>query len=206
MRDTLTLDRDTIFKIRAYQRAARTIGQLSFPLEQGVRDEVDLKKIPGIGKAISDKIREYLQSGRVSAYDKLLVELPDGVLTLMTIPSIGPKTAMLISQELGVSTIEGVEKAIHEGQLASLPGLGERTAENILRHIHSLRTKDGRTPIGQALSLAEETVHSLRQACPHLVQLLPAGSLRRWEETIGDIDLVVQIPIIQILNYYLLES
>ena len=190
----LEMKGDTVFKIRAYQRAARTIGQLSFPLEQGVRDEVDLKKIPGIGKAISDKIREYLQSGRVSAYDKLLAELPDGVLTLMTIPSIGPKIAMLIAQELGVSTIEGVEKAILEGQLAALPGLGKRTAENILRHIHSLRTKDGRTPIGQALSLAEDTVSALRQECPHIAQLHPAGSLRRWEETIGDIDLVGTSP------------
>ena len=190
MATLLEMKGDTVFKIRAYQRAARTISQLSFPLEQGVREEVDLKKIPGIGKAINDKIREYLKSGRVSAYDKLLAELPDGVLTLLTIPGIGPKTAMLISQELGVSTIEGVEKAIHEGQLASLPRLGGKTAENILRHIHSLRTKDGRTPIGQALSLAEETVCALRQECPHIAQLHPAGSLRRWEETIGDIDLV----------------
>lgn len=190
MATLLEMKGDTIFKIRAYQRAARTISQLSFPLEQGVRDEVDLKKIPGIGKAINDKIHEYLQNGQVSAYEKLLAELPDGVLTLMTIPGIGPKSAMLISRGLGVSTIEGVEKAIHEGRLASLPGLGEKTAENILRHIHSLGTKDGRTPIGQALSLAEETVLALRQACPHLAQLQPAGSLRRWEETIGDIDLV----------------
>ena len=190
MATLLEMKGDTVFKIRAYQRAARTISQLSLPLEQGVREEVDLKKIPGIGKAINDKIREYLKSGRVSAYDKLLAELPDGVLTLLTIPGIGPKTAMLISQELGVSTIEGVEKAIHEGQLASLPRLGGKTAENILRHIHSLRTKDGRTPIGQALSLAEETVCALRQECPHIAQLHPAGSLRRWEETIGDIDLV----------------
>ena len=110
MATLLEMKEDTIFKIRAYQRAARTISQLSFPLEQGVRDEVDLKKIPGIGKAINDKIREFLQNGRVSAYDKLLAELPDGVLTLMTIPGIGPKSAMLISQGLGVSTIEGVER------------------------------------------------------------------------------------------------
>ena len=198
MATLLEMKGDTVFKIRAYQRAARTISQLSFPLEQAVRDEVDLKKIPGIGKAISDKTQEYLNTGRVDAYERLLAELPDGVLTLMTIPGIGSKTAMLITQELGVSTIEGIEKAIHEGKVAALPRMGQRTADNILHHIHSLRTMDGRrngrTPIGQALAVAEETAAALQAQCPYLEQLYPAGSLRRWEETIGDIDLVGVAP------------
>ena len=198
MATLLEMKGDTVFKIRAYQRAARTISQLSFPLEQAVRDEVDLKKIPGIGKAISDKTQEYLNTGRVDAYERLLAELPDGVLTLMTIPGIGSKTAMLITQELGVSTIEGIEKAIREGKVAALPRMGQRTADNILRHIHSLRTMDGRrngrTPIGQALAVAEETAAALQAQCPYLEQLYPAGSLRRWEETIGDIDLVGVAP------------
>ena len=190
MATLLEMKGDSIFKIRAYQRAARTIGELSFSLEQGVKDQVDLKKIPGIGKAISDKIQEYCQSGNILAYDRLVGELPDGVLTMMSIPGVGPKTAMLIAQELGVSTIEGVEKEIHAGKLATLPGLGPKTAETILRHIRVMGSKDGRTPIGPALSVAEATVDYLREQCPDLGQLLPAGSLRRWEETIGDIDLV----------------
>ena len=194
MATLLEMKGDTVFKIRAYQRAARTISQLSFPLEQAVQDAVDLKKIPGIGKAISEKTQEYLQTGRVDAYDRLLAELPDGVLTLMTIPGIGSKTAMLITQELGISTIEGIEKAIHEGKVAALPRMGPRAADNILRHIQSLRTKDGRTPIGHALAVAEETAAALQAQCPQLSQLYPAGSLRRWEETIGDIDLVGVAP------------
>ena len=120
----LEMKGDTVFKIRAYQRAARTISQLSFALEPAVQEGVDLRKIPGIGKAISDKTREYLETGRVDAYDRLLAELPDGILTLLTIPGIGTKTAMLISQELGVSTVEGIEKAIYDGRLAALPRLG----------------------------------------------------------------------------------
>ena len=193
MATLLEMQGDSIFKIRAYQRAARTIGELSFSLEQGVKDQVDLKKIPGIGKAINDKIQEYCQVGRIAAYDRLVGELPDGVLTMMTIPGIGPKTAMLITRELGVSTIEGVEKEIQAGKLAALPGLGPKTAETILRHIRVMGSMDGRTPIGQALSVAEDTVEYLRERCPHLGRLLPAGSLRRWEETIGDIDLVVGV-------------
>ncbi len=194
MATLLEMKGDTVFKIRAYQRAARTISQLSFPLEQAVQDAVDLKKIPGIGKAISEKTQEYLQTGRVEAYEQLLAELPDGVLTLMTIPGIGSKTALLITQELGVSTVEGIEKAIHEGKVAALPRMGQRTADNILRHIRALHTRNGRIPIGQALTVAEETVAALQAQCPQLSQLYPAGSLRRWEETIGDIDLVGVAP------------
>ena len=177
-------------KLAHYQRAARTIGQLSFPLEQAVQDGMDLKEIPGIGRAISDKIKEFLQTGKVSTYQRLLSELPDGVLTLMDIPGIGPKTAMLIAKDLGVSTIQGVEQAARDGRVAALPKMGEKAAENILRHLQALGTKDQRTPIGQALPLAEEIIITLRIRCPTIGDLFPAGSLRRWEETIGDIDLV----------------
>ena len=186
----LELKGDSVFKIRAYQRAARTISQLSFPLAQAVEDGSDLKQIPGIGKAISNKIHELIQTGRVSTYERLLTELPEGVLTLMDVPGIGPKTALLISQELGISSIDGVEQAIREGKMDALPGMGQKAAENILRHIRGSRTKDERTPIGQALPIAEEIAHDLRNKCPHIGPLFPAGSLRRWEETIGDIDLV----------------
>jgi DNA polymerase (family 10) len=190
MATLLEMKGDTIFKIRAYQRAARTIEQLPFSLEVSVRDGMDPRQIPGIGKAISDKLQEFLQTGRLAAHDQLVGELPDGVLTLLTIPGIGPKTAMLIAQDLGVTTIEGLERAILEGRLAALPRMGEKAADNILRHIKALRTKDRRTPIGQALPLAEEVMAQLRELCPHIGHLYPAGSLRRWEETIGDIDLV----------------
>ena len=186
----LEIKGDTIFKIRAYQRAARTINDLSFPLSTAVDEGMDLKKIPGVGKAINDKIRELLQAGRVSAYDKLLEELPQGVLSLVDIPGIGPKTALLIGRELGISSVEGVEQSIRDGRLAALPGMGQKAADAILRHIQAIRTKDQRTPIGQALPLAEEIASTLRRECPGIVELFPAGSLRRWEETIGDIDLV----------------
>ena len=190
----LEMKGDSVFKVRAYQRAARTIENLSFPLAQAVADGTDLKNIPGIGKAINDKIHELLDSGRVSAYEKLVGELPDGVLTLMDVPGVGPKTAMLITQELQISTIEGVERAVQDGRMAALPRMGQKAADNILRHVKNLHTKDQRTPIGQALPLAEEVISQLRRACPDIGPLFPAGSLRRWEETIGDIDLVGTSP------------
>ena len=185
---------EVVFKVRAYQRAARTIDQLSISLENAVKDEVDLKTIPGVGSAISSKIQELVATGKMQTYEKLKAELPPGVLTLMNVPGIGPKTAMLVATELGASTVEEMESAILAGKLSALPRMGEKTAENILRHIRSLRSKDGRTPIGQALPIAESIIRSLREACPDVRQLEYAGSLRRWQETIGDIDIMGTAP------------
>ncbi len=194
----LEMKGDTIFKIRAYQRAARTIEQLSSPLAQAVANGEDLTKIPGVGKAISEKIAEFIETGQVAAYQRLLDELPPGVLELKEIPGIGPKTAMAIGQELGISTAEGVAEAAADGRLAQLPRMGKRAAENVLRHIQTarqaVRSMGSRTPIGQALPVAEEVIAALRERCPDIGPLFPAGSLRRWEETIGDIDLIGTAP------------
>lgn len=190
MATLLEMKGETIFKIRAYQRAARTIEHLPFRLEQAVHDEMDLKAIPGIGDAISKKVHELINTGRVRAYERLKGELPDGVLTLMNVPGVGPKTAMTIAQELGATTIEAVENAAMDGRLAALPRMGEKTAQNIARHIRSLRTKDQRIPLGHALPLAEQVMGALREQCPSLEKVTPAGSMRRWKETVGDIDLM----------------
>ncbi len=153
---------DAIFKIRAYQRAARTIDQLAFPLTQALDDGMDLKAIPGIGDAISKKIKELIDTNEVQAFEKLKAELPDGVLTLMNVPGIGPKTASMIAKELGVATLQRVEEAALDGSLAALPRMGEKSADTILRHIRSYRTKDQRTPLGQAMPVAEEIIANLR--------------------------------------------
>ena len=186
----LEMKGDTVFKIRAYQRAARTIEQLSTSLAQAVNNGEDLTKIPGVGKAISEKITEYISTGQVLAYEKLVDELPTGVLALKEIPGVGPKMAMAISQQLGISTVEGVAEAAADGRLAQLPRMGKRAAEGILRHINAFKELGSRTPIGEALPIAEQVMKVLCEQCPEIDQLFPVGSLRRWEETIGDIDLI----------------
>ena len=194
MGSLLEMKGDTVFKIRAYQRAARTIEQLSSPLATAVENGEDLTKIPGVGKAISEKIAEYISTGQVSAYERLVEELPSGVLDLKEIPGVGPKMAMAISQQLGISTVDGVAEAAADGRLATLPRMGKRAAEGILRHINAFKEMGGRTPIGEALPVAEEVMNALREQCPEIDQLFPVGSLRRWEETIGDIDLIGTSP------------
>ena len=191
----LEMKGDSVFKIRAYQRAARAIGELSFPLAQAVNDGQKLTGIPGIGKAISDKIHELVTTGQVRTYERTRAELPEGALDLLAIPGIGPKTAMLIGTQLGIGTIEGVEQAAQDGRLASLPRMGQKAADGILRHIRaSHNMSSDRTPIGDALPAAESVISALRQQDPGLTLLSPAGSLRRWEETIGDVDLVAITP------------
>ena len=135
----LEMQGDSVFKVRAYRRAARTIEQLSFSLAERVAAGQRLTGIPGIGKAIGDKIAELVQTGRVATYERVKGELPPGVLELVSIPGIGPKTAMLLSRELGISSVAGVEQAAQDGRLAALPRMGEQAAAGILRHLRDAR-------------------------------------------------------------------
>ena len=186
--DLLELKGENVFKIRAYQRAARTIEQSPLEMDQLVKDG-GLKGIPGIGVAITAKISELVTTGKLDYYEKLRAEFPPGISALLDIPGIGPRTAMLLSTDLGVASAEDLEKAILEGRMAGLPRMGEKTAGNILRHIQALRRKDQRIPIGVAVNSVEAILTRLRDV-PGVRNLVPAGSLRRFLETVGDIDLM----------------
>ena len=186
--DLLELKGENPFKIRAYQRAARSIDHLSVEVEQ-LATEDRLKEIPGVGEAITKKITELVTTGKLDYYEKLKAEFPEGISTLLDVPSIGPKTAILLSGELGIKTVDELEAAIVGGKVASLPRMGDKITENILRHIQALRRKDQRIPIGEALPVVDEILARLK-GLPGLKNLTPAGSLRRFRETIGDIDLM----------------
>ena len=186
----LQMKGETVFTVRAYQRAARTIDRLATQLDQMVRDEQDLTEIPGIGKAISGKIRELAETGSLGYYEKLKQEFPDGFLELMQVPGIGPKTVMRLWKELDITTLAALERGIENGSVAALPRLGKKAADNILRHLNMARSKDQRYPVGRALRISERLVGALKEQCPSLIRMAVAGSLRRFEETIGDIDLV----------------
>jgi len=188
MADLLELQEENPFKIRAYQRAAHTIVDLPVELGQ-VMKEGRLREIPGIGEAIAKKITELLTTGHLEAYEKLRSQFPEGISSLMAIHGVGPKTVMRLYNELGISTVDDLEKAIVEGQVAALYRLGDKTAENILRHIQRLRRQDLRVPLGEALPVVEEILAELNEVAG-VRNLIPAGSLRRFKETIGDVDLM----------------
>ena len=187
--DLLEIKGENAFKIRAYQRAARAIEHSPRDIEQMVREGADLKAIPGVGDAIAKKTVELVTTGRLHYYDELRAEFPEGISSFLDIPGVGPKTAMRLADELGVQNIDGLEKAIRDGRVATLPRLGDKVAENILHQIEAMRSKERRIPIGEALPVVEEVMAALRQY-PAVRNLTPAGSLRRFRETVGDIDMM----------------
>jgi DNA polymerase (family 10) len=186
----LQLKNDSVFKIRAYQRAADVIEGLSTDIGKLATDESALREIPGIGEAISAKIMELAKTGKLEFFEKLKAEFPPGLLVIMDVPGIGPKTALKAAAELGIETLDDLQQAIESGQFANLPRVGEKTAEKILRQLKARGQKGRRAPIGVALPAALLVMEALRTACPGIRNFTYAGSLRRWRETIGDIDLL----------------
>jgi DNA polymerase (family 10) len=186
--DFLEIKGETSFKVRAYQRAVRSIAYHPQEVEQLVK-QGKLEDIPGVGEAIAKKITELVTTGHLGYYEKLRAEFPPGISTLLNVPGIGPKTAIRLSTELGINSVEELEAAILEGKVASLYRMGDKTAENILHHLQTMRSKERRIPIGVALPVVEDIVASLLNF-PGLHNLTPAGSLRRFRETVGDIDLM----------------
>jgi DNA polymerase (family 10) len=186
----LQLKNDSIFKIRAYQRAADAIEGVSVDITKLATDEKSLREIPGIGEAISAKIIELVSTGRLEFFEKLKTEFPPGLLVIMDVPGIGPKTALKAASDLGIQTLDDLQQAIESGQFANLPRVGDKTAQKILRQLKARGQKGRRSPIGVALPVALHVMDALRTACPGIRNLTYAGSLRRWRETIGDIDLL----------------
>jgi DNA polymerase (family 10) len=187
--DLLELKGENVFKIRAYQKAARAIEYHSRELEAMIDEGEDLQSIPGVGEAIAKKATELITTGKLGYYENLKAEFPQGITNLLDIPGIGPKTANKLSSELGISSVDELERAIKDGHVAKLFRLGEKTADNILHQIQALRRKDQRIPIGEALPIVEEIIAALRNI-PGVKNLTAAGSLRRFQETVGDIDVM----------------
>jgi DNA polymerase (family 10) len=187
--DILEFKGEVVFKINSYRKAARTLRDTAEDIAV-IAEQDRLQAMPGIGKSMADKIREYLQTGTVSKYEEERKHLPDELIQMLQIPGMGPKGLALIHAELKVDSFEALEEAIDSGRLAELPGMGEKKAENILKGIELLRQAAGRIPLGLALPVAEDMRESMRQVrAVRRVEM--AGSLRRMRETIGDIDLLV---------------
>jgi len=185
----LELQGENVFKIRAYFKAADNIDGLAEDLAV-VQAEGRLDEIPGIGKALAEKIAEYLATGKMSAYEKVTAVIPESILAVIEIPSVGPKKAKLFYDELGVKDIAGLKQAAASGQLLSLPGIKEKTAENILNGIKIVEQGLERMTLGEAFEVAESIVGALR-ILPDVKRIEVAGSLRRRKESVRDIDILV---------------
>ncbi len=187
--DMLEIKEESVFRISAYRRAARAMESLTEDVAE-VAARGALQEIPGIGKSTAEKIEEFLKTGRIRYYDELRASLPEGITTLMSVPEVGPKTAVLLYERLGVKTVEELEQAARQGLVRTLPRMGAKTEENILKGIELIRRTKERLPLGQVLPHAKEVEEALR-SLKEVHALSLAGSIRRMKETIGDIDLLV---------------
>jgi len=189
--DLLEIKNENPFRVRSYRNAALVISGLPESLRSIVeRDEKELEDIPKIGKSIHEKIVEIIKTGKCKFHDELLKELPPGLLELLEVSGVGPKKVQLLYDELGIKNVEELEKAAKQGKIRDLPHMGEKTEEKILKAIEELKSHKGRFRISLALAYAESLIEYLKKL-PGIIKVEPAGSLRRWKDTIGDVDILV---------------
>ena len=186
--ELLELKGENVFRIRAYRRAAQNMDGLSKDVASLTEEE--LRAVPGIGQDLAGKVREYLDTGKVAAYERLKQDIPAGVLELLRVPGLGPKKAKLFYDKLGITSTEELGAAIKAGKLRRLPGIQVKTEENILKGIELLNRGAERTPLGRVLPLAEDIVRRLKDAAT-VDRIEVAGSIRRRKETVKDIDILV---------------
>ncbi len=185
----LELKGENPFKTRAYHNAARALESLSEPLDKMVAEQ-RLAEVKGIGESIQKKITELVNTGELAYFEELKAATPPGLVAMLDIPGLGPKKIKVLHDELGIKTVEQLEKACKEGSVAKLKGFGEKTQTNILEGINRRRTYASRHLISDALQVAEPLLAGLREH-PDVIRSSTAGSLRRHREIIGDIDLLV---------------
>jgi DNA polymerase (family 10) len=185
----LELKGENPFKTRAYQNGARIIEGLSEPLQKLVAEE-RLGELKGIGDALQQKITELVTTGKLKYYEDLKASVPAGLVAMLDIPGLGPKKIIALNKHLGVDSVEKLEAACKDGKVAELDGFGEKTQTKLLEGIAHRRLYAQRTRLDDALAAAEPVLESLREH-PDVIRCSTAGSLRRWRETIGDIDFLV---------------
>jgi len=185
--DLLEIREENVFRVRAYRRAAQQLESLAEDAAEALEAG---KKIPGIGADLAAKIREFADTGAVAYLEELRKTLPAGVRDLMAIQGVGPKTAKLLAEQLGIDSVERLEEACRSGAILEVPGIRAKTRDNMLRGIEAWKAGQARMPLGKALALADAVVRALRET-PGVQAIEPAGSLRRRLETVGDIDILV---------------
>jgi len=188
--DLLDLD-GVAFKPRTYRRAAGTIESLCAPVEDLVAEGKHFE-LPGVGEAIAKKIAEIVETGRLAYHEELKKKLPIDLFALTQVDGIGPKTAKLLYDELGVCNLVDLERAARQGKVRGVKGLGAKTEEKILRGLGEARQLEGRILLGQATDLADALIERLSKT-ELFARIEPAGSLRRGRETIGDLDLLAVV-------------
>ncbi|NUQ85131.1 MAG: DNA polymerase/3'-5' exonuclease PolX [Anaerolineales bacterium] len=185
----LEIKGEIIYKTLAYRKASESLMGLGREASEYWK-EGKLEDIPGVGKAIAEKIDELLRTGKLEFLEKLKKEVPEELAAWLAVPSLGPKKIAMIWKTLGITALTQLEAAAKEGKLRDLPGMGAKSESAILEGIASLSRRSGRIPLGRAYPLAQEIIRTLKKV-KGVVDAAPAGSLRRMRSTVGDLDILV---------------
>ena len=189
--DLLEMLGASVFRIRAYRAAARTVETLGTPAESLLRKDGNaLEALPGIGKDLAGKIREIIETGELTLLKELTVQIPESVIQMIRIPGLGPKRAKQIYDQLGIATLAGLEQAAREGRLRALRGWKETMEAKVLQGIADLKAWRGRFRLVEADAAIRPLLERL-EATQEVTHLQVAGSYRRRRETVGDVDLLV---------------
>src|ERR671923_1220876 len=187
--DLLELDGADAFRLAAYRRAASRIREAAVPVAQ-LALEGKATRLSGIGSTIENKIVEYVETGDLAALAKLRDRLPTGLVEVMHVPGLGPKTARKLWSELGITSAAELRAAAEQGKLRDLPGLGPKTEEKVLAALAKpAKTRERKTLLGRVLPAVERAVDELR-AHPSAVEVFEAGGVRRRRETVRDLDII----------------
>jgi DNA polymerase (family 10) len=184
----LEIKGEVIYKILAYRKAAENLNDLSQEAYM-IWQEGRLTEIPGVGKAISEKIDELLSTGSLSFLEKLSAEVPPTLAELLQVPDLGPKKVALFWKQAGVTNLKELEEAAKAGKLRDLPGMGEKSEAKVLAGLEALARRTTRIPLGRAWPFAQELIASLSKV-PDVEKVVTGGSLRRMRSTVGDLDIL----------------
>jgi DNA polymerase (family 10) len=187
--DLLEIKGEVIYKTLAYRKAAENLNELGRDVNDVWR-EGKLTDIPGVGKAIAEKIDELLLTGELGFYNKLTAEVPETLADELQVPDLGPKKVALFWRELGITNLAELEAAARQEKLRHLPGMGAKSEAKIVAGIEALSRRTTRIPLGRAWPVAQELLDFLRSVAG-VRAAEAAGSLRRMRDTVGDLDLLV---------------
>ena len=187
--DLLDIKGESGFRVNAYRRGADTVKRLDEPVQQLV-DEGRLIDVKGIGKGLASNIEDILEQGQFPDLEELQDEIPGTLLTIVAIPGIGAKTVGRFYRELGITNVEELEHAVEEDRLTALKGIGNKQVQRITEGIEFLRQRTGRISIGTALPAARDISRAIGESLGTRAE--PVGSVRRYAETVGNIDLLVE--------------
>jgi len=191
--DLLEIDGGDGFRIRSYRRAAEAAEQTTVDLTAAAPDTARLLEIPGIGKSMATNLQAIAATGTLPLREELLAKYGAGLLELLKLPGMGPKTVALLWSAAQIAGIDQLAEAIEAGKLASLPRMGEKQIEKLRKGIDDYRRSSGRYRIDVAEEAAQQ-ISAYLLAFPGIEKVTPAGSLRRGRETAGDLDLLVTGP------------